>query len=368
MLADVEQLGMSDANLAPLYRSANRYIEVWEAALGVECDINDAVPLAISSVTPNSGPAAGGTPVTISGSGFQAGSIARFGDAVCASAIVTVPDTITCNTPFASPVPVDVTVTNPDGQFAVLVNGYEYTREPTTATINASANPVRVGESVSFATQVVGTSAPSDGQVAVTASSGESCIDDTPQVNGASASFSCQISFGSLGPRTASAVFSNSATHLDSSSTALNLSVARFADLLVSISDGQDTVQPGEALSYLIAVRNAGPDEAPGSRLMLASMPALENTAWTCSAVGSALCPTVSGSGEPGEQFDLPAGSGLDFVQTGVADTQLVGALIVNVAVSASAAAPNFVFDSDSANNSASDVNDIERIFADGFE
>jgi|GEM_PF-1533274 len=41
MLADIKQLGMTDANMEPLYRSANRYLEVWETALGTTCDIND---------------------------------------------------------------------------------------------------------------------------------------------------------------------------------------------------------------------------------------------------------------------------------------------------------------------------------------
>jgi len=44
MLADVAQLGLGETGLDPLYRSANRYMEVWEAALGTTCDINDAVP------------------------------------------------------------------------------------------------------------------------------------------------------------------------------------------------------------------------------------------------------------------------------------------------------------------------------------
>ncbi|MEZ5470367.1 MAG: membrane dipeptidase [Marinicella sp.] len=44
MLADVQRLGMSEANMEPLFRSANRYLEVWETALGTTCDINDIEP------------------------------------------------------------------------------------------------------------------------------------------------------------------------------------------------------------------------------------------------------------------------------------------------------------------------------------
>ena len=40
MLADAKVIGLTDQNLDPLYQSANRYIEVWEAASGGVCDIS----------------------------------------------------------------------------------------------------------------------------------------------------------------------------------------------------------------------------------------------------------------------------------------------------------------------------------------
>lgn len=85
-----------------------------------------APPPVIDSVTPDSGPAVGGTAVTISGSAFQAGASASFGAAACTDVVVNVPDTITCNTPSGALGLTSVTVANPDGQLGTLVSGYEY--------------------------------------------------------------------------------------------------------------------------------------------------------------------------------------------------------------------------------------------------
>jgi hypothetical protein len=237
-----------------------------------------------------------------------------------------------------------------------------------TTTLSASANPVRTGTPVSFEAVVSASSVAPDGQIVITASSGESCTDTGSDITGGSARFSCELSFSTLGPRTLIASFSGSVTHQNSSSAALNFAVMRFADLSVNISDGQGLVTPGQSLSYLIEVRNSGPDAAPGSQLVLASTPALLNSDWTCTAVGVATCPAASGSGELGGVVNLPAGSGLDFIQNGQVNGQLQQSQIVTVELSASAAAPDFAFDPQTANNQASDENLSELLFADGFE
>lgn len=240
---------------------------------------------------------------------------------------------------------------------------------PTTTSLQPSANPVRIGQSTSFDVTVSGSSAPTDGQVVVTASTGESCADAAPpKVNGSSANFKCSISFATLGPRTLSAAFSGSVMYLDSSSMPLSFSVARFADLSVSVSDGLGVVPSGQAVSYLVEVRNSGPDDAPGSLLVLASTPELLNANWTCKSLGAGTCPSSSGIGELGDIINLPAGAALDFLQNGDAASPLDSDLSVNVNLTGSSADPNFVFDPDSGNNQASDVNLAGRIFADGFE
>jgi len=242
-------------------------------------------------------------------------------------------------------------------------------RIASTALLAATPNPARLGQAVLHTITVSGGSfAPADGQVTVTASSGESCSDTSPQVSGLQSTFACSISYATLGPRMVTASFSGSVTHLDATSAALALQVARLADLSVSIDDGQNLVRPGAEVGYLVEVRNAGPDDAPASLVVLAATPALDDSSWSCTPVGAAVCPSAGGSGEFSAGVDLPAGAGLDVVQIGTAPPGLSGDLVVQVAVSADGQAPNFVIDPDPGNNQAADVNDSDRIFMDGFE
>lgn len=68
---------------------------------------------AVAGISPAQGPLEGGTPVTISGSGFTGATSAKFGGASGTSFSVVNDNTITCNTPprLTKPGPVTVTVT-----------------------------------------------------------------------------------------------------------------------------------------------------------------------------------------------------------------------------------------------------------------
>lgn len=78
----------------------------------------------IASVTPNAGPKVGGTPITITGTDFLDGATAN----ICASTLaVTNFTTITCTTRSNRTLgSVDVVITNPDGQKAILASGFNY--------------------------------------------------------------------------------------------------------------------------------------------------------------------------------------------------------------------------------------------------
>ena len=80
----------------------------------------------VTTVSPNHGPASGGTMVTISGSNFKAGASVTFGGAVAEDATVVSSSQITCTTPAHYPATVDVTVTNPDSQSGTLLRGFTY--------------------------------------------------------------------------------------------------------------------------------------------------------------------------------------------------------------------------------------------------
>lgn len=83
----------------------------------------------VTAVSPNRGPASGGTVVTIAGSNFKAGASVTFGGAVAEDVTVLSSSQITCTTPPHFPESVDVTVTNPDGQSGTLLRGFTYESE-----------------------------------------------------------------------------------------------------------------------------------------------------------------------------------------------------------------------------------------------
>jgi len=85
----------------------------------------------VTSVTPNTGPTAGGTAVTITGSGFFNPSTVTFGGVAATNVVFVNGTTITATTPAHAAGAVDVAVTdggvclgNPPG---TLTNGFTYT-------------------------------------------------------------------------------------------------------------------------------------------------------------------------------------------------------------------------------------------------
>jgi hypothetical protein len=74
---------------------------------------------AVTSISPSSGPLAGGTTVTVTGSGFTGATAVSFGSTAASSFTVNSDTSITATAPAATSVgPVDVTVTTPAGTSA----------------------------------------------------------------------------------------------------------------------------------------------------------------------------------------------------------------------------------------------------------
>jgi hypothetical protein len=80
----------------------------------------------VTSLTPNSGDPAGGTQVTINGSGFASGAAVTFDGLSATSVLVINAVHLTCVTPPHAAGAVNVTVTNPDTQTGTLANGFTY--------------------------------------------------------------------------------------------------------------------------------------------------------------------------------------------------------------------------------------------------
>jgi len=76
-------------------------------------------PPVLAAVTPNTGPAAGGTPVTISGIGFTGATAVTFGGTAATAVVVVDANTITCTAPAKAAGTYDVRVTSPTGTSTV---------------------------------------------------------------------------------------------------------------------------------------------------------------------------------------------------------------------------------------------------------
>jgi hypothetical protein len=83
---------------------------------------------ALTAITPNAGPASGGTGVTITGANFLTGATVSFAGTAATGAMVVNSTSITATTPVheAEGGVATVMVTNPDGQIGTLTDGYTY--------------------------------------------------------------------------------------------------------------------------------------------------------------------------------------------------------------------------------------------------
>src|SRR4029077_6210273 len=78
----------------------------------------------ISSVSPNSGPATGGTTVTIGGTNFVSGATVSFGGTAATNVVFVSATQITTTVPAHAAGAVNVVVTNPDAQTGTFTNGF----------------------------------------------------------------------------------------------------------------------------------------------------------------------------------------------------------------------------------------------------
>ncbi|MCW5552445.1 MAG: S8 family serine peptidase [Verrucomicrobiae bacterium] len=95
----------------------------------------------VNVVTPNSGPASGGTFVTIAGSNFKTNATVSLGGVPAENVTVMSAHQITCITTAHFPAAVDVQVTNPDAQSGTLLRGYTYRSEVASLSLPNTGGP-----------------------------------------------------------------------------------------------------------------------------------------------------------------------------------------------------------------------------------
>lgn len=93
---------------------------------GAATSVGGGVQPTISALSPSSGTAAGGTPVTLLGSGFVSGITVSFGGVPATNVSVVNSTQITLTTPSGAVGPVAVMVTSPGGSFGGVSNGFTY--------------------------------------------------------------------------------------------------------------------------------------------------------------------------------------------------------------------------------------------------
>src|SRR5207244_11416423 len=117
---------------------------------GDQFDYTTVVPT-VTSVTPNSGPTAGSTSVTIAGTGFINGASVNFGLDAATGVVVNSPTSITALSPAESPGTVDVTVTTTGGTSTTsAADQFTYNAVPTVDALNPTSGPTGGGTSVTI--------------------------------------------------------------------------------------------------------------------------------------------------------------------------------------------------------------------------
>ncbi len=104
----------------------------------------------VTGVAPGSGPTAGGTAITVTGTNFLAGATVDIGGSNCGTVVVVNSTTITCTTTAHATGTETVTVTNSDGQSGNLAASFEYIPAPTVTNVSLNAGALAGGTAVTI--------------------------------------------------------------------------------------------------------------------------------------------------------------------------------------------------------------------------
>jgi hypothetical protein len=110
----------------------------------------DQEPRIVAAIRPARGPAAGGTRVTITGSGFANGASVSIGGAPARKVDVVSPTRITAVAPPGRIGPADVAVRNPGVPAAILSDGFRYVEAPALDDLRPRRGPLEGGTEVTL--------------------------------------------------------------------------------------------------------------------------------------------------------------------------------------------------------------------------
>jgi uncharacterized repeat protein (TIGR01451 family) len=127
-----------------------------------------------------------------------------------------------------------------------------------------------------------------------------------------------------------------------------------LADLGVTKTDGQTTAVPGDPLTYVITVSNAGPEAVTGATVADVLPVVLLGPAWTCVASPGTSC-TANGSGSINDIVNLAVGGTATYTVTGTVSAGATGTLTNTATVTP----PGGLSDPNPTNNIATDVDTL---------
>jgi uncharacterized protein YhjY with autotransporter beta-barrel domain len=230
----------------------------------------------VTSITPTSGPTAGGTMVAITGTNFTGATAVRFGATNATSFVVINATSITATAPAGSVGTYDVTVTTPGGTSATsAADQYTYVAAPTVTSISPTYGPTAGGTSVVITgTNFTGATAVTFGGIAATSFT----VNNATSINATSPAKSAgtvDVRVTTTGGTSATSA-ADQFTHIDP------------PDLIIMIGHAGNATQGQVGFPYTITVSNSGAGATNSMVTVTGTMPAgltataMSGTGWTC--------------------------------------------------------------------------------------
>ncbi|HET9597964.1 MAG TPA: IPT/TIG domain-containing protein, partial [Anaeromyxobacteraceae bacterium] len=284
---------------------------------------------AIASALPASGPSAGGTKVTVAGSGFAAtAAVALGGSPVVGLAVAPGGGSLTFTTPPHAAGAAALSVTNPDGQAATLAGAFTFVAPPVLSAVAPLAGPIAGGTPLTLsgsgfqagatvtvagvaATGVALTGASSITAVAPPHAAGPADVVVT-NPDGQSSTLAAAFTYRAPPPAIASV---SPASGLDAGGTTVLVTGTGFSAAAVTFGGAPALVLGASATSLTVSspVHPAGPVDvvvtngdgqaatATAAFTYAAAPPAIASIAPTSGSTGGGTAVTIAGSGfQPG--------------------------------------------------------------------
>ena len=318
----------------------------------------------VSGVSPSSGPASGGSVVTINGSGFTNASTVEFGTIAATSVTFVSATQITATAPAESVGPVDITVTT-SGEISAISSSDKFTYLPSVTGVSPSSGLASGGTSVtitgsgfsSASTVAFGTTAAtgvtdvSATQITATAPAGAGVEDVTVTTSGNTSAISSSDQFTyvpivtgvspSSGPAGGGSVVTITGSGFTAASTVEFGTTAGTGVTYVSATEIKATA-PAEAVGPVdITVTTSGKTSAISTADEFTYVPSVTGVSPSSGPAGGGSVVTITGSGFTAAstvEFGTIAGTGVTFVSatqiTATAPAEAVGPVDVTVTTS----------------------------------